>query len=66
MKEQYIKIKNLSVSIKLFNFINKELLPGTKIKKEFFWNGFDKFLHELTPKNKELLEIREKLQKKLI
>tara|TARA_B100001029_G_scaffold176796_1_gene180335 strand:+ start:1711 stop:3885 length:2175 start_codon:yes stop_codon:yes gene_type:complete len=65
MKEQYIKIKNLSVSIKLFNFINKELLPGTKIKKEFFWNGFDKFLHELTPKNKELLEIREKLQKKI-
>ena len=36
MKEEYKKIKNLSVSIKLFNFINKELLPGSKIKKKYF------------------------------
>ena len=64
-KEEYKKIKNLSVSIKLFNFINKELLPGSKIKKDIFWNGFDKFLHELTPKNKQLLEFREKLQKQI-
>ena len=65
MKERYIKIKNLSVSEKLLNFVNEELLPGTKIKKEFFWDGFDKYVHELTPKNKKLLEIREKLQKNI-
>ena len=65
MKEQYIKIKNLSVSKKLLSFVNKELLPGTKIKKEFFWNRFDKCIHELAPKNKKLLEIREKLQKQI-
>ena len=65
MKIKYKKIKKLSVSIDLFNFINKELLPGTKIKKEIFWNGFDKFLHELTPKNKKLIEVREKLQKQI-
>ena len=63
MKEKYTKIKNLSISEKLLNFVNKELLPGTKIKKEIFWNGFDKFVHELSPKNKKLLENREKLQK---
>ena len=45
MKEKYIKIKNLSVSEKLLNFVNDELLPETKIKKEFFWNGFDKYVH---------------------
>ena len=65
MKIQYKKIKKLTVSIELFNFINKELLPGTKIKKEIFWNGFDKFVHELTPKNRKLLEVREKLQKQI-
>jgi len=65
MKEKYIKIKNLSVSEKLLGFINKELLPGTKIKKETFWNGFNKYIHELAPKNKKLLEVREKLQKKI-
>ena len=65
MKEKYIKFKNLSISKKLFNFINKELLPGTKIKKNNFWDGFNAAIHKLTPKNKELLEKREDLQKKI-
>ena len=65
MKDKYIKIRNLSISEKLLNFVNNELLPGTKLNKESFWNGFDKYVHELAPKNRALLEIREKLQKKI-
>ncbi len=65
MKEKYKIINNLSVSESLLNFVNNELLTGTKIKKENFWKGFDKYVHELAHKNKELLEIREKLQKKI-
>jgi len=65
MSEKYIKIENLSVSKNLLNFINSEVLPGIKIKKKKFWKGFSKYIHELSPKNKELLEIREKLQKKI-
>ena len=41
-KEQFVKIKNLSVSKVLFDFINNELLKGTKIKKNKFWNDFSK------------------------
>tara|TARA_B100000700_G_scaffold4484_1_gene5106 strand:- start:17810 stop:19984 length:2175 start_codon:yes stop_codon:yes gene_type:complete len=63
MNEKYLKIKNLSVSEKLYNFINKELLPGTKINKQEFWNGFNKYAHELSLVNKKLLEKRERLQK---
>ncbi|MDA9852818.1 malate synthase G [Candidatus Pelagibacter sp.] len=65
MKEQYTKIHNLSVSNKLLNFINEELLKDTNISSEKFWEGFDKVVHELAPKNKELLKIREDLQKKI-
>ena len=65
MKEQYTKIENLSVSNKLLNFINNELLKNTKISSEKFWEGFDRAIHELAPKNKELLQIREDLQKKI-
>ena len=65
MKEKYIKIENLSISEKLFDFVNKELLPGTKIKKKSFWHGFNKYVHELSYKNKELLETRESLQKQI-
>ena len=35
-KEQYIKIKNISVSKVLFDFINSELLRGLHIKKKFY------------------------------
>ena len=34
MQEKYNKIENLSVSENLANFIDKELLPGTKINKK--------------------------------
>ena len=49
----------------MLNFVNSELLPGIKIKKKNFWKGFSKYVHELAPKNKELLEVREKFQKKI-
>ena len=65
MRKKYTKIKNLSVSLELANFINKELLPGTGIIKDKFWYGLDKYAHELAPKNKNLLEFREILQKKI-
>ena len=53
MKEKYLKIKDLSVSEKLAKFINVKLLPGTKISKERFWNGFNKCVHELSPKKRK-------------
>ncbi len=65
MKEKYIKIQNLSVSDQLFRFVNNELLHGTKIKPNFFWKEFSKNIHELSLKNKKLLQTREKLQKKI-
>ncbi|MDA9767393.1 malate synthase G [Candidatus Pelagibacter sp.] len=65
MKEQYTKIHNLSVSNKLLNFVNEELLKDTNISSEKFWEGFDRVVHELAPKNKNLLKVREDLQKKI-
>tara|TARA_Y100001970_G_scaffold285630_1_gene405905 strand:+ start:215 stop:2389 length:2175 start_codon:yes stop_codon:yes gene_type:complete len=65
MTEKYIKVENLSVSEKLLNFVNKELLPGTKIKEKNFWKKFNNCVHELAPKNRKLIEVREKLQKKI-
>jgi len=65
MKEKYIKIENLSVSEILLNFVNNELLPGTNIDSNKFWNSFEKAVHELAPKNKELLKTRDQMQKKI-
>ncbi len=65
MAKKYIKIRNLSVSAELARFINKDLLPGTNVSKKKFWAGLDKYAHELSTKNKNLLEFREILQKKI-
>jgi malate synthase len=65
MKKKYTKINNLSVSNDLLNFVNNELLKNTKISPEKFWKGFDRVVHELTPKNKELIKTREDLQQKI-
>mgnify|MGYP001177726875 CR=1 FL=1 len=64
-KEKFLKINDLSVSTVLLNFVNNELLPGTGIKKQQFWKGLSKTVHDLSPKNKELLETREKIQKSI-
>tara|TARA_B100001029_G_scaffold179430_1_gene188877 strand:+ start:491 stop:2686 length:2196 start_codon:yes stop_codon:yes gene_type:complete len=65
MKINYETVNNLKVSNKLLKFVNEEVLKDTNILPTKFWSGFDKYVHELAPKNKELLKIRENLQKKI-
>ena len=65
MNKNYTNVNNLKVSNELLKFVNEELLKDTGISPEKFWNGFDKTVHELAPKNKELLEKRDYLQKKI-
>ena len=65
MREQYIKIHNLSVAKDLADFVKNELLLDTNVGPDEFWKGFDKVVHELAPKNKKLLEIRETLQQEI-
>jgi len=65
MAKKYILLGQLSIAYKLLDFVNNELLPGTNVSKENFWSGLDKCAHELAPKNRKLLEVRENLQKKI-
>ncbi len=61
MLEKY----GLKISSSLFEFINNEVIPGTNIKSEEFWNKFSKAVHELAPINRNLIEEREIIQKKI-
>ncbi len=55
----------LKINSKLYEFINKEVIPGTNINSESFWNKFEKVVHELAPINKLLIDKRESIQKKI-
>ena len=59
----YVKNYNLQINSALFEFINKEVIPGTSIKSDDFWNKFEKVVHELAPLNKKLIDERENIQK---
>ncbi|MFT0545269.1 malate synthase G [Allopusillimonas ginsengisoli] len=57
--------KRLKVATELFEFVEREALPGTGVTSDAFWAGFDAVVHDLTPRNRELLEHRDRLQAKL-
>ena len=52
----------LQVDKELYDFINDEALPGTGIAPEAFWSSFDKLIHDLSLRNRELLATRDELQ----
>jgi len=55
----------LKINTKLFDFVNNEIIPGTNINSEEFWNNFGNIVHELAPINKKLIQKRENIQKKI-
>ena len=55
----------LKISTKLLDFINNEVLPGTNVDPDKFWNNFEKNIHELAPLNKSLIQRREEIQKEI-
>jgi len=65
VQEKYININKLKVSESLSRFVKDELLKDTNISSDDFWLGFEKTIEELEPKNRQLINFRETLQKKI-
>ena len=57
-----VTIENLTVSQCLFEFIEKEALPGTAISSKHFWQQFSSIINDLSPINQQLLLKRDHLQ----
>jgi malate synthase len=55
----------LKISSTLFEFINNEVIPGTNIQSDDFWDKFEKVVNELAPINKNLIKKRDAIQKKI-
>src|SRR4051812_26307309 len=55
----------LSVATSLYDFVNDEALPGTEIGPEQFWSGFGALIADLAPRNRELLDERDRLQARI-
>lgn len=60
-----ISCERLQVAEVLHQFVENEALPGTGVDAKTFWSGLDKIVHDLAPRNRELLAERDRLQKEL-
>ena len=62
MSKNYITKGSLSVAEELSSFLSTEVLPGLEISEDHFWSSLEKIIQEFSPRNKELLDIRELMQ----
>jgi len=61
----HISVGGLQVSEVLLQLINEKIIPGTGIQINDFWVNFENIITEFTPRNKELLAVRDELQSKI-
>ena len=54
-----------SASRSLHRFVEEEALPGSGVDAEAFWDGAGAIVHDLAPRNRELLARRDELQSRI-
>ncbi|MFW2372476.1 MAG: malate synthase G [Gammaproteobacteria bacterium] len=62
---QRIKVGDLQVARVLYDLVVNEIIPGTDIDANAFWQSLEQCLLELGPQNKALLHQRDQLQAKI-
>ena len=58
-------IGSLSIDPALEALVREEIMPGLGLDAEDFWNSFSQILNDLTPRNRELLEKRDRIQQQI-
>ena len=59
---EFVQRNGLSVDSQLAEFIEQEALPNTGVDTDRFWGGLAGIVRDFGPRNRELLEIRDRLQ----
>ncbi len=65
IKNSYIKLGELEINDDLYQLVNDKIAPDTGVEVEDFWNALADIVKELSPRNSELLKIRDELQEKI-
>ncbi|NMG40414.1 malate synthase G [Chelativorans sp. ZYF759] len=61
----FVETHSLKIHPRLHAFVVEQALPGTGIDPEHFWSEFSAIVHDLAPKNRDLLARREDMQKEI-
>ena len=57
-----VAVGNLAIEKVLYDLVNLEIIPGTGVSPDTFWQGFEGILAALMPRNQALLARRDELQ----
>ena len=60
-----VEIGGLKVDEALYHLVRDEIAPGTGVEADAFWISFGELVKDLAPKNRQLLEKRDALQKQI-
>ena len=63
--DKIIEVGGLKVDERLVRLVRDEIAPGTGVEPSAFWTSLGRIVKDLAPKNRELLEKRDTLQKKI-
>ena len=61
-RKAYVARDDLLVGSELAAVVESEALPAARVDPEQFWRGLSSLIHDLSPRNAELLETRASLQ----
>ncbi len=60
-----VHLDALGIDQILYDFVNREAMPGTRVREQPFWAGFASLVRNLAPRNAVLLARRDELQSKI-
>lgn len=60
-----IEVGGLKIKEVLYRLVQNEIAPGTGVEPEAFWASLGKIVKDLGPRNRQLLEKRSSLQKRI-
>jgi malate synthase len=60
-----VTVETIAVDKGLYDFVNAEVLPGTGVAQQAFWQGFADLMTRMAPRNAALLQRRDELQSKI-
>jgi malate synthase len=61
----YVERHGMRVARVLCDLIESEIAPGTQVSPDQFWRHYAAMLSDLAPRNRQLLETRDRLQRKI-
>jgi malate synthase len=61
----HVSIDQIGIDKVLYEFVNREAMPGTGVAEGTFWSGFARLVRALAPRNAMLLRRRDELQSKI-